>query len=178
MNSDIRILHGLSIATLVFSILGLLAGGAFLFMVVSASSLLSDPNNYQMIVEELQGASSGSAAFDGSSAASMPDYSALSDEQLKELISVSISAVIVMAVGYMLLHIVGIVASVFSMNVASRPEKAGRAMVWSIVGVVCMALTFSVITCVCFIIEAWMSSRVRRNLASFEKDRSSGQISE
>ena len=49
MNSDMRILRGLSIATMVFSILGVLAGGAFLALMISASSMLSDPAFFDLL---------------------------------------------------------------------------------------------------------------------------------
>ena len=152
MNSDIRILRGLSIATMVFSILGVLAGGAFLALMISASSMLSDPAFYDLFVQELQSGSSGSAAFDGSSPAATYDYSSMNGEQIREAATLGINVVIALAVGYMLLHVVGIVASSMSLRALAAPEKLRRAFGWTVAAAVCAAVVFSVITCVCFII--------------------------
>ena len=167
MNSDIRILRGLSIATMVFSILGVLAGGAFLALMISASSMLSDPAFYDLFVQELQSSSSGSAAFDGSSPAATYDYSSMNEEQIREAATLGINVVIALAVGYMLLHVVGIVASSMSLRALAAPEKLRRAFGWTVAAAVCAAVVFSVITCVCFIIAAWMNARVRKSFAAF-----------
>ena len=167
MNSDIRILRGLSIATMVFSILGVLAGGAFLALMISASSMLSDPAFYDLFVQELQSGSSGSAAFDGSSPAATYDYSSMNEEQIREAATLGINVVIALAVGYMLLHVVGIVASSMSLRALAAPEKLRRAFGWTVAAAVCAAVVFSVITCVCFIIAAWMNARVRKSFAAF-----------
>lgn len=167
MNSDIRILRGLSIATMVFSILGVLAGGAFLALMISASSMLSDPAFYDLFVQELQSGSSGSAAFDGSSPAATYDYSSMNEEQIREAATLGINVVIALAVGYMLLHVVGIVASSMSLRALAAPEKLRRAFGWTVAAAVCAAVVFSVITCVCFIIAAWMNARVRKSFAVF-----------
>lgn len=167
MNSDIRILRGLSIATMVFSILGVLAGGAFLALMISASSMLSDPAFFDLFVQELQSGSSGSAAFDGSSPAATYDYSSMNEEQIREAATLGINVVIALAVGYMLLHVVGIVASSMSLRALAAPEKLRRAFGWTVAAAVCAAVVFSVITCVCFIIAAWMNARVRKSFAAF-----------
>lgn len=167
MNSDIRILRGLSIATMVFSILGVLAGGAFLALMISASSMLSDPAFYDLFVQELQSGSSGSAAFDGSSPAATYDYSSMNEEQIRDAATLGINVVIALAVGYMLLHVVGIVASSMSLRALAAQEKLRRAFGWTVAAAVCAAVVFSVITCVCFIIAAWMNARVRKSFAAF-----------
>lgn len=167
MNSDMRILRGLSIATMVFSILGVLAGGAFLALMISASSMLSDPAFFDLFVQELQSGSSGSAAFDGSSPAATYDYSSMNEEQIRDAATLGINVVIALAVGYMLLHVVGIVASSMSLRAFAAPEKLRRAFGWTVAAAVCAAVVFSVITCVCFIIAAWMNARVRKSFAAF-----------
>ena len=63
MNSDVRIVRGVNIATLVFSVMGALIGGALVALLLSASSMLSDPDFFDMFVQELQAESSGSAAW-------------------------------------------------------------------------------------------------------------------
>ena len=167
VNSDIRILRGLSIATMVFSILGVLAGGAFLALMISASSMLSDPTFFDLFAQELQSSSSGSAAFDGSSPAATYDYSSMNEEQIREAATLGINVVIALAVGYMLLHVVGIVASSMSLRALAAPEKLRRAFGWTVAAAVCAAVVFSIITCVCFIIAAWMNARVRKSFAAF-----------
>lgn len=152
---------------MVFSILGVLAGGAFLALMISASSMLSDPAFYDLFVQELQSGSSGSAAFDGSSPAATYDYSSMNEEQIREAATLGINVVIALAVGYMLLHVVGIVASSMSLRALAAPEKLRRAFGWTVAAAVCAAVVFSVITCVCFIIAAWMNARVRKSFAAF-----------
>ena len=152
---------------MVFSILGVLAGGAFLALMISASSMLSDPAFYDLFVQELQSGSSGSAAFDGSSPAATYDYSSMNEEQIREAATLGINVVIALAVGYMLLHVVGIVASSMSLRALAAPEKLRRAFGWTVAAAVCAAVVFSFITCVCFIIAAWMNARVRKSFAAF-----------
>lgn len=152
---------------MVFSILGVLAGGAFLALMISASSMLSDPAFYDLFVQELQSGSSGSAAFDGSSPAATYDYSSMNEEQIRDAATLGINVVIALAVGYMLLHVVGIVASSMSLRALAAPEKLRRAFGWTVAAAVCAAIVFSVITCVCFIIAAWMNARVRKSFAAF-----------
>ena len=152
---------------MVFSILGVLAGGAFLALMISASSMLSDPTFFDLFAQELQSSSSGSAAFDGSSPAATYDYSSMNEEQIREAATLGINVVIALAVGYMLLHVVGIVASSMSLRALAAPEKLRRAFGWTVAAAVCAAVVFSIITCVCFIIAAWMNARVRKSFAAF-----------
>lgn len=168
-NSDFRILRGVSIATLVFAILGALAGGAFLALMVSASSMLSDPDFFNMFVEELQRSSSGSAAFDGSSAASTYDFSTMNDDQIREAATLGMNVVIAMAAGYLILHVVGIVASIMNLRAVNEPEKLRRAFVWTVIAAVCSAVVFSIVTCVCFIVAAWLNARIRKNFAVYNQ---------
>lgn len=168
-NSDFRILRGVSIATLVFAILGALAGGAFLALMVSASSMLSDPDFFNMFVEELQRSSSGSAAFDGSSAASTYDFSTMNDDQIREAATLGMNVVIAMAAGYLILHVVGIVASIMNLRAANESEKLRRAFIWTVIAAVCSAVAFSIVTCVCFIVAAWLNARIRKNFAVYNQ---------
>lgn len=166
MNSDIRILRGISIATLVFSILGALVGGAFLAMMISVSSMVSDPTFSDLLVQELQSSSSGSAAFDGNTPATTYDFSSMNEQQILEAATLGFNVLIAMAVGYLLLHVVGVVASIMSLRAIDAPGKLGRAFGWTIAAAVCTALVFSIITCVCFIIAAWLNSRIRKSFAT------------
>lgn len=166
MNSDIRILRGISIATLVFSILGALVGGAFLAMMISVSSMVSDPTFSDLLVQELQSSSSGSAAFDGNTPTTTYDFSSMNEQQILEAATLGFNVLIAMAVGYLLLHVVGVVASIMSLRAIDAPEKLGRAFGWTIAAAVCTALVFSIITCVCFIIAAWLNSRIRKSFAT------------
>lgn len=169
MNSDVRIIRGLNIATLVFSIMGALIGGAFMALMISASSMLSDPTFFNAFVQELQAGSSGSAAFDGSSAVNSYDYSSMSDEEIREAAVFGMNVVIGLAVGYLLLNVVGIAASIITLRALSTPEKLRSAFGWTIAGAVCQGVIFSIITCVCFVISAWMISRVRKNFAAYNQ---------
>lgn len=167
VNSDVRIVRGVNIATLVFSVMGALIGGALVALLLSASSMLSDPDFFDMFVQELQAESSGSAAFDGNSAANSYDYSSMSEEEIRGAASFGMNIVIALAVGYLLLSVVGIVASILTLRALSTPEKLRGAFGWTVAAAVCAAVTFSVITCVCFIISAWLISRIRKNFAGY-----------
>lgn len=141
-------------------------GGAFLAMMISVSSMVSDPTFSDLLVQELQSSSSGSAAFDGNTPATTYDFSSMNEQQILEAATLGFNVLIAMAVGYLLLHVVGVVASIVSLRAIDAPEKLGRAFGWTIAAAVCTALVFSIITCVCFIIAAWLNSRIRKSFAA------------
>lgn len=141
-------------------------GGAFLAMMISVSSMVSDPTFSDLLVQELQSSSSGSAAFDGNTPATTYDFSSMNEQQILEAATLGFNVLIAMAVGYLLLHVVGVVASIVSLRAIDVPEKLGRAFGWTIAAAVCTALVFSIITCVCFIIAAWLNSRIRKSFAA------------
>ncbi len=141
-------------------------GGAFLAMMISVSSMVSDPTFSDLLVQELQSSSSGSAAFDGNTPATTYDFSSMNEQQILEAATLGFNVLIAMAVGYLLLHVVGVVASIVSLRAIDAPEKLGRAFGWTIAAAVCTALVFSIITCVCFIIAAWLNSRIRKSFAT------------
>lgn len=159
---DIRVLRGINIAALVLSIIGVLLGGAFaLFMIVS-SSALSDPQFFDALVAELQATSSGSAAFDGESAATAYDYSSMSEEELRAMASLGVNLVIGLSVGYAVLSGVGIVASALTLRNYTDPAKLGAAFGWTIAAIVGSLLLGSFVAGILFILSAFMNSRIRK----------------
>lgn len=159
---DIRVLRGINIAALVLSIIGVLLGGAFaLFMIVS-SSALSDPQFFDALVAELQATSSGSAAFDGESAATAYDYSSMSEEELRAMASLGVNIVIGLSVGYALLSGIGIVASALTLRNYTDPAKLGAAFGWTIAAIVGSLLLGSFVAGILFILSAFMNSRIRK----------------
>ncbi len=55
VNSDVRIVRGVNIATLVFSVMGALIGGALVALLLSASSMLSDPDFFRYVCSGITG---------------------------------------------------------------------------------------------------------------------------
>ena len=68
MNSDLRVIRGLGIATIVLSSLGIAGGLVIALFMGIASTSLNDPAVVSALVSELQASGSSSSAFDGSSA--------------------------------------------------------------------------------------------------------------
>ena len=175
MNSNQRILRGINIATLVLSIFALLIGGAFAIMMVSAGSLLNDPDFFNAFMNELQSSSSGSSAFDGESAVNSYDYSGMSEEEIRAAAGVGMGAVIALAVGYILLHVVGLVASILTLRNVATPDKLRGAFGWTIAAAICTLLGGSFITCACFVGSAFFISRVRKEYAAYMQGGMPGQ---
>lgn len=159
---DVRVLRGINIAALVLSIIGVLLGGAFAIFMVVSSSALSDPQFFDALVAELQVASSGSAAFDGESAATAYDYSSLSEEELRAMASLGVNIVIGLSVGYAVLSGVGIVASALTLRNYADPAKLGAAFGWTIAAIVGSLLLGSFVAGILFILSAFMNSRIRK----------------
>lgn len=159
---DVRVLRGINIAALVLSIIGVLLGGAFAIFMVVSSGALSDPQFFDALVAELQVASSGSAAFDGESAATAYDYSSLSEEELSAMASLGVNIVIGLSVGYAVLSGVGIVASALTLRNYADPAKLGAAFGWTIAAIVGSLLLGSFVAGILFILSAFMNSRIRK----------------
>ena len=175
MNSNQRILRGINIATLVLSIFALLIGGAFAIMMVSAGSLLNDPTFFNNFLSELQSTSSGSSAFDGESAVNSFDYSGMNEEEIRAAAGLGMGVVIALAVGYILLHVVGLVASILTLRNVLTPEKLRGAFGWTIAAAICTLLGGSFITCACFVGSAFFISRVRKEYAAYTQGGMPGQ---
>lgn len=159
---DIRVLRGINIAALVLSIIGVLLGGAFALFMIISSSALSDPQFFDALVAELQATSSGSAAFDGESAATAYDYSSMSEEELRAMAALGVNIVIGLAVGYAILSGVGIVASALTLRNYADPAKLGAAFGWTIAAIVGSLLLGSFVAGILFILSAFMNSRIRK----------------
>ena len=131
MNSDVRIVRGVNIATLVFSVMGALIGGAFLVaLLLSASSgtcfqilifSICLFRNYRLKFFWLR-----SLLTANSAANSYVLILRRSEEEIRGAASFGMNIVIALAVGYLLLSVVGIAASILTLRALSTPEKLSR----------------------------------------------------
>ena len=89
MNSDSRVVRGVSIAAIVLSALGILGGLVIALFMGIASTSLNDPAVVNALISELE-SSSTSSAFDGSSSYSSYDYSGMTQDEAMAVASASI----------------------------------------------------------------------------------------
>ncbi len=168
MIPGVGIFRGCNIVALVVSVVGAMLGIAFVVMMFSASSLLHDPDYFQSFVSELQSSSfSGSEAFDGESAVSAYDYSSMSEEELQAAANLGMNIVIGLAVFYLAVQVVGVVACVLSLRALSDPiNRLRTAFIWTVIAALGSAITiftvYAVVTCLCFIVSAVTNRRMRK----------------
>lgn len=161
VGSEFRVLRGLSIATLCLSIFGVLTGGALAIMMGISSTSMSNPDIYNSFVQQLQSQGRSSSAFDGSTPATV-NLSNMSDDQIRQTASTGFALIIAMSVGYVLCHVVGIIASMKTMRCVSDPQKLRNAFRWSMAATIVMILVGSFITGLLFIIILYMNNRAFR----------------
>lgn len=160
MDSDVRVVRGINIATAVVSSL-LVVFSLFLIILLSLSStMLTDPEFVDDVMSEMQ--SEGSSAFDGDSYYDDYDYSGLSQEESKAVVTLGITTIIVMGVGYFLCKIVALIASIWALRAVKNPRKVGSAFGFAIAAIVVSVLTGSFISGALFVVSAVYLNRMRK----------------
>ena len=164
MNSDIRVVRGLGIATIVLSSIGIAAGLAVALLMGVASTSLNDPVVVNALVEEMQ-SSGSSSAFDDPSAYSSYDFSGMSQDEVMEVASASIMLLVGLSVGFVVVQAVCLVAGIMALRASKDPAKLGAVFGWSIAAAVVSLFVGSIISLVLFILLAVFSSRARKAYA-------------
>lgn len=155
-------IKGLSIATIILSIIGVLFGLLFVVSSFAYTAALNDPATSNQIVQQLLSSTSGSAAFDGNSAYSYNySYSGLSGDDAVKIVFASGPIVTVMAFLYLAFCLIGLVASILALRNCNNPEKLGGAFGLSIAAAVLRFLTGAPISLVLFIILAVYIGKLR-----------------
>lgn len=165
MNSDSRVVRGVSIAAIVLSALGILGGLVIALFMGIASTSLNDPAVVNALVSELE-SSSTSSAFDGSSSYSSYDYSGMTQDETMAVASASIFLMVGLSLGYVLCKVVCLVAGIIALRNCNNPAKLGSAFGWSIAAAIVSFLVGGMISMVLFIVSAVFVSRVRRAYAA------------
>ena len=132
MNSDMRVMRGLGIATIVLSSLGIAGGLVIALFMGIASTSLNDPAVVNALVSELQSSGSSSSAFDGSSPYSSYDFSSMTQDEAMDVAQASIMLMVGLSFGYVVAKVVCLVAGIFALRASKNPAKLGGAFGWSI----------------------------------------------
>ena len=161
MNSDLRVIRGLGIATIVLSSLGIAGGLVIALFMGIASTSLNDPAVVSALVSELQASGSSSSAFDGSSAYSY-DFSGMTQDEAMEMAQASIMLMVGLSFGYVIAKVVCLVAGILALRASKNPAKLGGAFGWSIAAAVISVFVGGMISLVLFIILTVFASRARK----------------
>lgn len=161
MNQLSRTIHGLNIATIVLSALGILGGVAVAIFMGIASASLNDPAVVNALVDQLQASGSSSSAFDGSSASSY-DFSSMTQDEAMAVAGTSIVMMVGLSLGYVLCKVVCLVAGILALRNCYNPAKLGGAFGWGIAAAIICLLTGSMVSMVLFIISVVFIGRLRK----------------
>ena len=162
MDSDARVLRGVSIGTTVLQGLAVFFSIAAIIFLTLMSSMLSDPAVLDQVVSELE--SGGSSAFDGESYyyGDEYDFSGITTDEVSAAAGMGIGVMVALGVGYVVLNGLGLAAGIMGIRNAANPQKAGSVFVWSIIGAVGCLLTGSIIGMALLIVMAVFSNRLKK----------------
>ncbi len=158
-----RTIRGLNIATVILSGIGVLFGLIFVAFAFMFSAALNDPATVnQMVNQLLSSSSSGSMAFDGNSAYSYSySYSGMTGEDAMAIVSASGPLITVLAFGYLICRVVGLVASILALRNYNNPVKLGGAFGWAIAAAVLQVFVGMMVSAVLYIISAVFIGKLR-----------------
>lgn len=165
MNQDMRVVRGLSIATIVLSALGILGGLAMALFMGIASASLNDPTVVNALVDELR-SSGSSSAFDGSSPYSAYDFSGMTESEAMAAASASIMLMIGLSFGYVIAKVVCLIAGIFALRSCSNPAKLGGAFGLGIAAAILSVFMGGMVSLVLFVIMTVFVSRARKAYAA------------
>ena len=166
MNSDMRVMRGLGIATIVLSSLGIAGGLVIALFMGIASTSLNDPAVVNALVSELQSSGSSSSAFDGSSPYSSYDFSSMTQDEAMDVAQASIMLMVGLSFGYVVAKVVCLVAGIFALRASKNPAKLGGAFGWSIAAAAVSLFVGGMISLVLFVILSVFANRARKAFAS------------
>lgn len=148
MNSDAKVVRGLSIATVVISVLALLGVVVLFAFSALSGSALADSSVMNQIMDQLN------------SDPDFPYYVTQSD--VSSIVALMVGLCGVLAVWVLICSAIPLVAGILGIRNCSKPEKLGGAFGWAIAGAVVSLLMGNLITMVLLIISAVYINRVRK----------------
>ena len=155
--SDVRVVRGVSIASIVLAVLAILGCIAAMALYAGLGVVASDPSNFDGYVEYRDdlGATNGIDA--------QYDMSAEDTSALVTMVFGFISAFSGIGV---VLCIVSLIAGIMGVRNCRNPQKAGKIFGWSIAGAVCAILMGRVISCILLIVNAVYANRLKKAAAN------------
>lgn len=160
MDSDARVVRGVNIATIIISGLHILFALFLVIMLGLSTTMLTDPEFIDEVMHEMQ--SSGSSAFDDDGYYNDYDYSGMSQAEAEAVVSMGITAVIAMGVGYLLCKVIALVAGIWALRNIKNPAKFGGIFGFAIAAIVVSVLTGAFISGALFVVSAVYVNRMRR----------------
>lgn len=151
--SDIRVMRGVSIASIILAALAMLGCVACIALFAFGGYVASDSTHFEGYVEYRDdlGMTHGLDARHG-----------LDAHETSVLVSGVFGFLGVFAGIGLLLCIVTLAAGIVGLRACCDPQKVGRVFGWSIAGAVCSILMFRVVSAVLMVVNAVYARRVRR----------------
>lgn len=160
MDKNARLVRSINLAGIVISGIEVFGLVTLLLLLAISAPALNDPDVMDMVMGQLQGgtSSSGSSAFDGSSASSAYDYAGMSSDDVKSMFQ--------MGAGYigalLACKVVALVAAITAFINWSKPERLGAPFVLAVIASFISMFTGSIISVVLYICSAFYISRTRK----------------
>ena len=155
--SDIRVVRGVSIASIVLAVLAILGCIAAMALSAGLGVVASDPSNFDGYVEYRDdlGATNGiDAQYD------------MSPEETSALVTLAFGFISAFSGIGLVLCIISLVAGIIGVRNCRNPQKVGKIFGWSIAGAICAILMGRVISCVLLIVNAVYANRLKKAAAN------------
>lgn len=160
MDSDARVVRGINIATVILSALQVLFGLGLVILLGLSTTMLTDPEIISEVIDEME--HSGSSAFDDDGYYNSYYSSGMSQTEAEAAMSLGITALMALGVGYTICKIVALVAGIWALRNVNNPAKFGSMFGWAIAAIVMSLITGSFITGALFVVSAVYINRLRR----------------
>ncbi len=151
--SDIRVVRGVSIASIVLSVLAMLGCALLIALFAAGGVFASDPSNLDGYVDYRDdlGTTHGIDAQYG-----------LDAQETSSLVAGVFGFLGAFSGFGLVLCAVSLIAGIVGLRNSRNPQKAGGIVGWSIAGAICSILMCRVVSCVLLIVNAVYASRLRR----------------
>jgi hypothetical protein len=155
--SDIRVVRGVSIASIVLAVLAILGCIAAMALSAGLGVVASDPSNFDGYVEYRDdlGATNGiDAQYD------------MSPEETSALVTLAFGFISAFSGIGVVLCVISLIAGIVGVRNCRNPQKVGKIFGWSIAGAICAVLMGRVISCVLLIVNAVYANRLKKAAAN------------
>lgn len=151
--SDISVVRGVSIASIVLSVLAILGCVAVIALSAGLGAVASDPSNFDGYVEyrDELGATNGiDAQYD------------MTPEETSAFVSAVFGFISAFSGVGLVLCVISLIAGIVGVRNCRNPQKVGKVFGWSIAGAICSILMGRVVSCVLLIVNAVYSNRLKK----------------
>lgn len=155
--SDIRVVRGVSTASIVLAVLAILGCVAAMAFSAGLGVVASDSSNFDGYVEyrDELGATNGiDAQYD------------MSPEETSALVTTVFGFISAFAGIGIVLCVISLIAGIVGVRNARNPQKAGKIFGWSIAGAICAILMGRVVSCILLIVNAVYANRLKKAAAN------------